>query len=25
MGKEEIKSFLTHLAVDKNVAAATGP
>ena len=23
MGKEEIKSFLTHLAVDKNVAAAT--
>jgi len=23
MGEEEIKSFLTHLAVDKNVAAAT--
>ncbi|WP_287743199.1 site-specific integrase [Microcystis sp. M169S2] len=23
MGKEEIKSFLTHLAVDKNVAVAT--
>ncbi|MFM6732692.1 MAG: site-specific integrase, partial [Microcystis panniformis] len=23
MGKEEIKSFLSHLAVDKNVAAAT--
>ncbi|MFM6377321.1 MAG: phage integrase N-terminal SAM-like domain-containing protein, partial [Microcystis panniformis] len=22
MGKEEIKSFLSHLAVDKNVAAA---
>jgi site-specific recombinase XerD len=23
MGEEEIKSFLTHLAVDKNVAVAT--
>jgi hypothetical protein len=23
MGKEEIKSFLSHLAVDKNAAAAT--
>ncbi|MFN5749430.1 MAG: site-specific integrase, partial [Pseudanabaena sp.] len=23
MGEEEIKSFLSHLAVDKNVATAT--